>query len=59
MAAKFKGKHVQHRGMSGKNMSGPVGKVWRVTTRGIWVTMPNGERQQWHPDDCHVISATR
>lgn len=59
MKAKFKGKNVQHGGMNGPSPDSPTAKVWRVTSRGIWVTMPNGERQQWHPDDCYITHPTR
>lgn len=52
--AMFTGRHVQFVGMHGTT-DGPVGKVWRVTTRGVWVTLPNGERQQWHPEDIRTI----
>lgn len=59
MKAKFTGKHVQYRGMTGKTMDGPIGKVWRVTSRGIWVTLPSGERQQWHAEDCYITRPAR
>ncbi|WP_211881286.1 hypothetical protein [Pseudarthrobacter albicanus] len=54
LKAKFAGKHVQFTGMF-SNVDGPTGKVWRVTTRGIWVTLPDGSRQQWHPDSVTVV----
>jgi hypothetical protein len=54
MKAKFTGRRVQFVGMFG-NAAGPVGKVWRVTNRGVWVTLPDGTRQQWHPEDIRVI----
>jgi hypothetical protein len=52
--AKFTGRRVQFVGMFG-NADGPVAKVWRVTNRGVWVTMPDGSRQQWHPEDVRVV----
>lgn len=52
--AKFAGKRVQFVGMFGET-AGPTAKVWRVTTRGVWVTLSNGSRQQWHPDDIRVV----
>ena len=54
MKAKFSRCYVRHGGIAGPSPDSPVCKVWRVTSRGIWVTMPNGERQQWHPDDCYI-----
>ena len=54
MKAKFAGKYVQFVGMYGIT-EGPVGKVWRVTNHGIWVTMPDGSRQQWHPESVNVV----
>lgn len=50
----FAGKRVKFTGMF-NNADGPVGKVWRVTSRGIWVTLPDGTRQQWHPDSITVV----
>lgn len=41
---------VKYVGIHG-NAEGPVVKVWRVTSRGVWVPMPDGSRQQWHPED--------
>ena len=49
MKAKFAGRYVQHGGFHGSDPASPIAKVWRITTQGIWVTIPNGERQQWHP----------
>jgi hypothetical protein len=48
--SEFAGRTVQFVGMFG-NADGPTGKVWRVTSRGVWVTLPDGSRQQWHPED--------
>lgn len=42
------GQRVKYVGMHG-NADGPVVKVWRVTRHGVWVTMADGSRQQWHP----------
>lgn len=53
--AKFAGKRVKFVGMFGK-VDGPIGKVWRVTSRGVWVTFEDGSRQQLHPDGLRVIS---
>jgi hypothetical protein len=55
LKAKFTGRRVQFIGMMGKT-DGPTGKVWRVTSRGVWVTLPDGSRQQWHPEDIRVVS---
>lgn len=55
MKDKFAGKRVQFVGMMGAT-DGPSGKVWRVTTSGIWVTFPDGHREQLHPDDVRVVS---
>jgi hypothetical protein len=55
LKAKFTGRRVQFIGMTGKT-DGPTGKVWRVTSRGVWVTLPDGSRQQWHPEDIRVVS---
>jgi hypothetical protein len=52
--AKFAGKRVQFVGMMGKT-DGPTGKVWRVTNGGVWVTFPDGHREQLHPEDLRVI----
>ena len=51
---RFTGKRVQYVGMFG-NAAGPVGKVWRVTSRGVWVTLSDGSRQQWHPEDIRTV----
>lgn len=59
MKAKFTGKRVQFTGMYGKT-NGPVAKVWRVSRHGLWVTMEDGSRQQWHPESVTVVqSASR
>lgn len=54
LKATFAGKRVKFVGMFGKT-DGPVGKVWRVTNGGVWVTFANGDRQQLHPDGLRVI----
>lgn len=54
MKEMFTGKRVQFIGMFG-NAAGPVGKVWRVTNRGVWVTLADGRREQFHPEDLRVI----
>jgi hypothetical protein len=51
---KFAGKRVKYVGMSG-SANGPIGRVWRVTSRGVWVTWENGERQQCHPEGLTVL----
>jgi hypothetical protein len=51
---KFTGKRVQFVGMFG-NANGSIGKVWRVTSRGVWVTYPDGHREQHHPEDIRVV----
>jgi hypothetical protein len=48
------GRHVQYVGPL-SNADGPVVKVQRVTRRGVWVIMPDGSRQQWHPEDVRVV----
>jgi hypothetical protein len=55
MKDKFAGRRVQFVGMFG-NTDGPVGKVWRVTNRGVWVTFPDGHREQLHPEDIRVVA---
>lgn len=55
LKAMFAGKRVKFVGMFGTT-DGPVGKVWRVTSRGVWVTFANGDRQQLHPEGLRVIS---
>jgi len=30
---------------------GPAGRVWRTTRSGVRVTVDDGTRQCWHPDD--------
>lgn len=54
MKGQFAGRRVKYVGMRGAT-DGPVVKVWRVTSCGIWVTMPDGSRQQWHPEDVQVV----
>lgn len=54
MKAMFAGKRVKFVGMFGKT-DGPVGKVWRVTNRGVWVTFADGHREQLHPEDIRVV----
>jgi len=54
LRAQFAGKRVQFVGMHGTT-DGPIGKVWRVTARGVWVTFPDGHREQLHPEDIRVI----
>ena len=48
------GQRVQYVGPYGTT-DGPVVKVWRVTRFGVWVTMADGSRQQWHPEDVRII----
>lgn len=55
LKAQLAGKRVQYVGMSGRT-DGPVGKVWRVTRFGVWVTFEDGSRQQLHPEGLRVIS---
>jgi hypothetical protein len=55
LKAKFAGKRVKFVGMYGET-DGPVGKVWRVTKYGVWVTFEDGSRQQLHPDGLRVIN---
>ncbi|MDQ5862782.1 MAG: MerR family transcriptional regulator [Actinomycetota bacterium] len=57
LKAKFTGRRVQYIGMRG-NADGPLAKVWRVTKSGIWVTMADGSRQQWHAEDITVVKAS-
>lgn len=52
--AKFTGKRVKFVGMSG-NADGLTGKVYRVTSRGVWVTYADGHREQHHPEDLQII----
>jgi hypothetical protein len=54
MKAGFTGRRVQFVGMRG-DIDGPTGKVWRVTKYGVWVTFPDGSRQQLHPDGLRVL----
>lgn len=54
LKARFAGKRVKYVGMRGTT-DGPIAKVWRVTNSGVWVTMPDGSRQQWHPDDLAIV----
>lgn len=58
MKAKYAGQRVQFTGMFG-DTDGPVAKVWRVTRFGLWVTMADGSRQQWHPESVTVVPASR
>lgn len=51
---RFVGRRVKFTGMF-NNADGPVGKVWRVTKYGVWVTLQDGTRQQWHPEDVTVM----
>lgn len=55
MKSTFGGRRVQYVGMRGAT-DGPVAKVWRVTSRGVWVTMADGSRQQWHPEDIRPVA---
>lgn len=55
LKATFAGKRVKFVGMMGKT-DGPVGKVWRVTSRGVWVTFADGHREQLHPEDIRVVN---
>lgn len=55
MKTRFAGKRVQFVGMY-NNTDGPVGKVWRVTNCGVWVTFPDGHREQLHPEDIRVVT---
>lgn len=41
---------VRYAGVHG-TADGPIGRVWRVTTSGVWVTLTDGSRTCWHPDD--------
>lgn len=50
----FKGQRVQFVGMFG-NAEGPAGRVWRVTNKGVWVTLADGHREQFHPEDLPII----
>ena len=58
MKSMYAGKHVKFTGMF-NNADGLTGKVWRVTKYGVWVTLPDGSRQQWHPEDITVVPAPR
>ncbi|TAP45635.1 hypothetical protein [Arthrobacter sp. S39] len=49
------GQRVKYVGMHG-NADGPVVRVWRATRHGVWVTMPDGSRQQWHPEDVRAAA---
>ncbi|MGN7149193.1 hypothetical protein ACTHQ6_09405 [Arthrobacter sp. SAFR-179] len=55
LKAAFAGKRVQYAGMNGTT-DRPVGKVWRVTRYGVWVTFDDGSRQQLHPEGLRVIN---
>lgn len=48
------GQRVQFVGMAGTT-DGPTAKVWRITRHGVWVTMGDGSRQQWHPESVRVV----
>lgn len=54
LKARFAGKRVKFVGMFSKT-DGPVGKVWRVTSRGVWVTFTDGHREQLHPEDLRIV----
>lgn len=55
MKARFRGRRVKHVGISGRG-NGPTGKVWRVTSNGVWVTHDDGSgRFCYHPEDLRVI----
>ncbi len=54
MKDRFTGRRVQFVGITG-NADGLIGKVWRVTKYGVWVTFPDGHREQLHPEDIRVI----
>lgn len=54
MKAKFAGRTVQFVGRTGK-ADGLTGKVWRVTRYGVWVTFPDGHREQLHPEDLRIL----
>lgn len=47
------GQRVQHPAMQGTD---ETAKVWRVTRHGVWVTMADGTRQQWHPEGVKVVT---
>lgn len=55
MKDKFGGKRVQFTGMFNTE-DGPTGRVWRVSKYGLWVTLPDGSRQQWHPESVTVVT---
>ena len=55
MKDKFARRRVQFVGMMGAT-DGPVGKVWRVNALGVWVTFPDGHREQLHPEDIRVVA---
>lgn len=52
---KFTGKRVKFVGMFG-NAEGLTGKVYRVTSRGVWVTYADGRREQHHPEDLRIVN---
>lgn len=54
MKATFAGRRVKFIGMTG-NVDGPIGKVWRVTNRAVWVTFDDGHREYFHPEDIRVV----
>lgn len=51
------GQRVQFVGTFG-NADGPMGKIWRVTTRGVWVTFADGHRELSHPEDLRIVIPT-
>lgn len=46
---------VKYVGFAG-TYDGSLARVWRVTTRGVWVTLPNGARECWHPDAVRAVA---
>ena len=54
LKATFAGRTVKYVGLHGTT-DGPEAKVWRVSRHGIWVTLADGSRQQWHAEDIKVI----
>lgn len=43
---------VRHTGMTPAE---PPVRVWRVTRSGVWVTLGDGRRVCWHPDDVRGV----
>ncbi|WP_345446635.1 hypothetical protein [Arthrobacter gyeryongensis] len=37
------------------NADGPTGKVWRVTTGGVWITFADVRPELLHPEDLLLI----